>query len=160
MSHRTSGSRILALVNYRLRITINDGRTLVGQMLAFDKHMNLVLGDCEEHRRTKDGKTEKRVLGLVVLRGENVVSMSVEAPPPASAESKPSANVASMAGPGLGRPAGRGLPMAPNAGLAGPVRGLGGPGAATMAPPVAYGRPPMAAGMPPFPGGPPPMGKP
>ncbi|KAJ3091139.1 hypothetical protein HK102_001553 [Quaeritorhiza haematococci] len=160
----SKNSKILQLLNYRLRITISDGRVLVGQMLAFDKHMNFVLADCEEFRRVKPkGKVpegqpereEKRTLGLVILRGETVVSMSIEAPPPPSAEDKAKTAAATM-GPGIGRPAGRGLPVAPAggapAGLAGPVRGVGGPSANLMQPgagrgvaaaPVAYGRPPM-----------------
>ena len=84
---------MLSLINYRLKVTINDGRAFVGQMLAFDRHMNLVLADCEEFRRIrpkkKPGETEagpgqdmKRTLGLVILRGETVVSLSVEGPPP------------------------------------------------------------------------------
>ena len=83
---------MLSLINWRLKITLNDGRALVGQMLAFDKHMNLVLADCEEFRRVrpkkKPGESEagpeqeiKRTLGLVILRGEVVVSLSVEGPP-------------------------------------------------------------------------------
>jgi small nuclear ribonucleoprotein B and B' len=84
---------MLSLINWRLKVTINDGRALTGQMLAFDKHMNLVLADCEEFRRVrpkeKPGETAtpaeqemKRTLGLVILRGETVVSLSVEGPPP------------------------------------------------------------------------------
>jgi small nuclear ribonucleoprotein (snRNP)-like protein len=33
----------------------NDGRALVGQMLAYDKHMNFVLAECEEFRTVKVG---------------------------------------------------------------------------------------------------------
>lgn len=88
------------LINWRIKVTLNDGRTLTGQMLAFDKHMNLVLADCEEFKRIrpkkkqgddKDAPTmqeQKRTLGLVILRGEIVVSFSVEGPPPAQDDDK------------------------------------------------------------------------
>ena len=93
---------MLSLINWRLKVTLNDGRYLIGQMLAFDKHMNLVLAECEEFRRVrpkkKQGETEagpaqemKRALGLVILRGETVVSLSVEGPPPAGDDEKKNA---------------------------------------------------------------------
>lgn len=66
--------------------------------MAFDKHMNLVLADTEEARVTKKSyqelaksKTngqvkvseEKRFLGLIILRGEQVVSVVIKSGPTA-----------------------------------------------------------------------------
>jgi small nuclear ribonucleoprotein B and B' len=96
---------MLSLVLWRIRVTLNDNRQLVGQMLAFDRHMNLVLADCEEFRRVKPKKKAagddealpsqelKRSLGLVILRGEMIVSLSVEGPPPIVDDDKKTAGV-------------------------------------------------------------------
>ncbi|KAF9187291.1 hypothetical protein BGZ50_002003 [Haplosporangium sp. Z 11] len=162
---------MMNLINFRLRITLSDSRVLTGQMLAFDKHMNLVLADCEEFRKTKSkaGKPEreeKRTLGLVILRGEIIVSLSVDGPPPPSVDDQKARLSQLSAGSGIAAPAGRGMPIVPGVtpGLTGPVRGVGGPapgmmlprGPAAAAAPVSYGRGMPPPGMPP-PGMPPGM---
>ncbi|KAH3669036.1 hypothetical protein OGAPHI_001688, partial [Ogataea philodendri] len=89
----------------RIKVITLDSRQFVGELLSFDKHYNLVLSDCEEHRITKKSQLslkdrskaqaagqsapsessliqeEKRKLGLIILRGEHVISTTIEAPP-------------------------------------------------------------------------------
>lgn len=157
---------MLRYVEHRLRITLSDSRTITGTFLAFDKHLNLVLSDTEEFRTLRKGsranvieeRQEKRNLGLIILRGENVVSIAVEGPPPPSASGR-----LAPGGPGIASGAGRGaLPgiagAAPVGLGAAPVAGVGGAGGSVMAPPGmgrGMGVPPsgMGRGVPPNPGG-------
>lgn len=112
-----------------LRGRINCTRANVH--LSF-QHMNLVLADTEEFRRIRRRQAkpaaasgtastsqtieqeEKRTLGLTIVRGAQIVSLSVESPPPADPSARlgkaPTGGVASglTAGPGVARPAGRG----------------------------------------------------
>lgn len=58
-------------VNQRLILLLKDGRTLEGKLSGYDEYMNLVLEDTEE--RIED---TKRRIGTVILRGNNIVSIS------------------------------------------------------------------------------------
>lgn len=79
------------LINFRLKVSTTDGRHLTGTLLAFDGHMNLVLGDTDEARLTKKGYAElvktkqanyqSRQLGLIILRGDQIVSMTIQLEP-------------------------------------------------------------------------------
>ncbi|KAK6865496.1 small nuclear ribonucleoprotein B and B' [Apiospora arundinis] len=168
--------KMAGYINYRMRVTLMDGRQMTGQMLAFDKHMNLVLADTEEFRRVKRKQNkpaapgaagsatqtieseEKRTLGLTIVRGAQIVSLSVESAPPADPSTRlgktaaTSLPTALTSGPGVARPAGRGA--APTS-LAGPAAGVG--GGAPAFPPQFPGAPGFGPGRggPPAPGFPP-----
>ena len=128
-------------------MTLHDDRQFVGKFLAYDKHMNLVLSDCSEYRRIpskqkgQEDRETRRALDLVLIRGENVVSLSVEGPPPA--DDTRIKLPAAAGGLGRGAPAGRGvsaaLPGAKSAppGLSGTAFGAGGPPPGMMMPPGA-----------------------
>ncbi|CCD23635.1 mRNA splicing protein SMB1 NDAI_0B06030 [Naumovozyma dairenensis CBS 421] len=91
--HVKQSSRLNDLINYKLRVITQDGRVYIGELLAFDKYMNLILSDCVEERipktqlpklrnKVQDSiKIEKRVLGLTILRGEHVLTTVVEDKP-------------------------------------------------------------------------------
>jgi len=59
-------------VNQKVSILLKDGRILDGRLLGYDEYMNLVLDEVEE---VKEGT--KSQLGTTILRGNNIVSLSL-----------------------------------------------------------------------------------
>jgi small nuclear ribonucleoprotein len=60
-------------MNQKLFLLLKDGRMIEGKLTGYDEYMNMVLDDVEE---TID--ENKRRLGTIILRGNNVVSISLQ----------------------------------------------------------------------------------
>ncbi|MEA3201481.1 MAG: small nuclear ribonucleoprotein [Thermoplasmata archaeon] len=58
-------------INKKMALQLKDGRVIEGKLVGYDQYMNLVLEESEE----KSGETGRR-LGTLVLRGNNVVTIS------------------------------------------------------------------------------------
>ncbi|XP_025208276.1 small nuclear ribonucleoprotein-associated protein B-like isoform X2 [Melanaphis sacchari] len=99
-------------VNFRVRVILQDSRMFIGILKAFDKFMNLILADCEEFRILESVRPieESRTLGFIILRGHNVVSITVEGPPPLENE-VPKVPVTSKFGSGAKLFAEKGMPL-------------------------------------------------
>jgi len=63
-------------INKIVLIKLKGNKTIRGNLLGFDQHMNLLLDQAEEILSDGDSKS----LGSLVVRGDNVVMIS---PPPA-----------------------------------------------------------------------------
>eukprot|EP01059_Diplonema_ambulator_P005087 TRINITY_DN14807_c0_g4_i1.p1 TRINITY_DN14807_c0_g4~~TRINITY_DN14807_c0_g4_i1.p1 ORF type:complete len:147 (+),score=35.70 TRINITY_DN14807_c0_g4_i1:57-497(+) len=80
--------KLFQFVNHQVRCAIGNNRVLVGQFLAFDRHMNMVLCGTNEYRRSTQKDEEgneceleqMRPLGLVFVRGEAVHSVIADKP--------------------------------------------------------------------------------
>ncbi len=57
----------------RVIVDLKNGRQFIGELEAFDIHINLVLEDAEQRY---DGQTEKKI-GKVFLRGDTIISINV-----------------------------------------------------------------------------------
>lgn len=58
-------------IDKKVQIKLKDGRTMEGKLVGFDEYMNMVIEGAEE-----ENKGERRRLGSVILRGNNVVSIT------------------------------------------------------------------------------------
>jgi len=58
-------------IDKKISLLLKDSRILEGKLVGYDDYMNMVIEDTEE--RTSE---QTRRLGTVILRGNNVVSLS------------------------------------------------------------------------------------
>ena len=58
-------------LNKKISLLLKDNRMLEGKLTGYDEYMNMVIEETEE--RTAD---QTRRMGVVILRGNNVVSIS------------------------------------------------------------------------------------
>ena len=55
-----------------VQIVTNDGRNIVGLLKGFDQTTNVVLDECHERVFSSTAGGEQVVLGLYIVRGDNM----------------------------------------------------------------------------------------
>ena len=53
-------------------VITNDGRNIIGILRGFDQTTNLILEECFERVYSEDSGVEQAVLGLYIIRGDNM----------------------------------------------------------------------------------------
>mmetsp|Transcript_14691 Transcript_14691/g.44152 ORF Transcript_14691/g.44152 Transcript_14691/m.44152 type:complete len:97 (+) Transcript_14691:197-487(+) len=59
-------------LNHTVSIITNDGRNIVGNLRGYDQTTNLILENCHERIFAPDAGVEEVILGLYIVRGDNV----------------------------------------------------------------------------------------
>ncbi|CAF3196758.1 unnamed protein product [Rotaria socialis] len=65
-------------LNKPMRVSIVDGRVLVGVLLCTDRDQNLILGNCNEYIGSPSEQEEFRVLGLALIPGQHIKSIYID----------------------------------------------------------------------------------
>jgi len=63
-----------------MKVEMTDGRILVGTFVCTDRDNNIILASCTEHLQPDDDgrEEEPRVLGLAMVPGRHVISISID----------------------------------------------------------------------------------
>jgi len=65
-------SALESYVNHIVSVITSDGRIIVGTLKGFDQTINLILDDSYERVYSSGQGVEQVVLGLYIIRGDNV----------------------------------------------------------------------------------------
>lgn len=65
-------SALEGLINHIVSVITGDGRIIVGTLKGFDQTINLILDDSFERVFSSGQGVEQVVLGLYIVRGDNV----------------------------------------------------------------------------------------
>lgn len=65
------GPDLKKFMGQRLSISLNGGRVVLGRLMGFDVFMNLTLEEAQE----EISATERRDIGVMVVRGNSIVNM-------------------------------------------------------------------------------------
>merc|ERR1712168_1123113 len=68
----TMSTALESYINRTVAIITSDGRSIVGTLKGFDQTINLVLDESHERVYSSTGGVEQVVLGLYIIRGDNV----------------------------------------------------------------------------------------
>ena len=74
----SSRKKLKDWLNKPMRVSIIDGRVLVGVLLCTDREQNLILGNCNEYIGSPSEQEEFRVLGLALIPGQHIQSIYID----------------------------------------------------------------------------------
>mmetsp|Transcript_25244 Transcript_25244/g.32931 ORF Transcript_25244/g.32931 Transcript_25244/m.32931 type:complete len:97 (-) Transcript_25244:47-337(-) len=60
------------LLDKAVSVITNDGRNIVGNLKGYDQATNVILEECHERVFSLDAGVEQVVLGLYIVRGDNI----------------------------------------------------------------------------------------
>ncbi|XP_003747243.2 N-alpha-acetyltransferase 38, NatC auxiliary subunit isoform X2 [Galendromus occidentalis] len=70
-------AKLSTWLNKSLKVTISDGRILIGVFLCVDRDINLIIGNCNEYLSEDEMKqaVDARYLGLAMIPGKHIVQI-------------------------------------------------------------------------------------
>ena len=69
------------LLNGYVTVQISDSLYFQGILKSYDNYMNVVLNEATRYSRNSSGEETRKEVGLIVLRGQNIVSINAKSLP-------------------------------------------------------------------------------